>query len=193
MFDQKTCSLVVPSEEGKKPILLPLTKIYETESRIQEVATVNAHKAPELLAAFNIAYLDIRDYIVRLHLCLADAESSANTRKSIVILDIVPQVLRDKGIASARSPGGSEDQREAVLAQDAEYLKRKDRIDIIKAIIELLEGKKIGIEWAYTSVKKILGGETNWADMNKNRNLSVPAEHPPMHDPNSPRNRFGGG
>lgn len=192
MFDQKTCSLVVPSEEGKQPLLLPLTAIYETEHRIGEVATVNAHKAPELLAAFNIAYLNVKDYIVRLHLCLADAEKSSNTRKSIVILDIVPGVLKAKGISNARSPGGSEDQREAVLAQDVEYLKCQDRINMIKAIIELLEGKKQGFEMAYTSVKKILGGETNWADMNKNRNLSAPAQHQAgIRDPNSPRSGFG--
>lgn len=194
MFDQKTCSLVVPSGEGKDPLLLPMGKIYETESRIQEVATVNAHRAPELLATFNMAYLDVKNYIVRLHLCLADAEKAANLRKSIVILDIVPGVLKAKGISNARSPGGSEDQREAVLAQDQEYIKCTDRVHMIEAIIELLEGKKEGFEWAFTSVKKILGGETNWADINKNRNLSAPAEHRPMRptNPNDPRSGFGG-
>jgi hypothetical protein len=186
--------------EGKHPFLLPMRKIYDTESRIQEVATVNAHKAPELLATFNMCYLDIKNYVTRLHLCLADAEKAKNLRRSIVVLDIVPQVLRDKGVANARSPGGSEDQREAVLAQDVEYIKCVDRINMIEAIIELLKGKEEGIEWAYTSVKKILGGENDWAGLNKNRNLSVPIEHPGLagtrpgaSDPNSPRNRFGGG
>lgn len=193
MFDVATCSLVVPSGEGRKPLLFSLAKIYEAESRIPEVATVNAGKAPELLAAFNIAYLTIKDMIVRLHLCLDDAQKALNIRKSIVILDIAPNVLKNKGLTRPSSPSGSEDQREAVLYSDQEFLKCQDRVSCIKAMIELMESKKTGVEWAYTSVKKILGGETNWADINKNRSLSVPDQHPAMRDtdPNSPRNKFG--
>lgn len=192
MFDAETCSLVVPSGEGRKPLLFPLQKIYEAESRIPEVATVNAGKAPELLATFNIAYLHVKDMIVRLRLCLDDAKKASNMRKSIVVLDIAPGVLKNKGLTRPSSPSGSEDQREAVLNGDVEYLKCQDRVSCIEAMIELMESKKTGVEMAYTSVKKILGGETNWADINKNRNLSVPAEHPAgIHDPNSVRNKFG--
>lgn len=196
MFDEKTCSILAP-RANLPPMPLSLQRIYEAESRIRDVALVNQHKAPELLACFNIAYLDLNDHIRQLELLLHDAKKVANRRRSVVILDEVPKVLSEKGLNTARSPGGSEDQRQAVLDMDDEYVAHTDRVAQVKCLIELLDGKRKAIEWAYTSVKKILGGETNWKDLNQNRRLSTGGELPDLDegavpDPNSPRARFGG-
>lgn len=186
---------MVPRADGRT-YPLALRAIYEAESRIQEIAIVNAHKAPELLATFNIAYLKVKEHIVQLELMLCDAKQKLATRKSILTLDEVPRILKEKGLFVEKNPGGNEDQRQAIFNVDPEYIKNQDRVDIIKAMISLLDGKKDGLEWAYTSVKKILGGETNWADMNQNRNLSAPSQHPTTvgqtYDPTSPRSKFGG-
>ena len=57
-------------------------------------------------------------------------------------------------------------------------------------------GKLKGIEWAFTSVKKILGQDNGWRDLNQNRNLSAgPLPETATAgtvDPNSIRARFGG-
>jgi len=161
------------------------------------VATANAHKAPELLATFNIAYLDVKDVLLKLECLQIEASKDVNRRKAIVILDEVPKILAAKGLSNSRSPGGSEDQRNAILDTDAEYLAANDRLSLIKAMIKLMEGKLKGVEMAYTSVKKILGQDNGWKDLNQNRNLSAGAPMPDVTagmtvDPSSPRSRFGG-
>lgn len=156
-----------------------MDEVYRAEGRIKEVAYVNAHKAPELLAAFNIAYLDINDHLTKLELALNEAQKVANKRRSIVILDEVPKILALKGLASTRSPGGSEDQRNAILDQDELYLTALERVQIVKAMQSLLEGKQKAIEMAFTSVKKILGGEPSWKDnglASKSHRFSAGAE-----------------
>lgn len=200
MFDEKTCSLMAPTVSGS-PLPLAFARIYKAESRIEEVAVVNAHKAPELLACFNMAFLELKEHLVKLQLLKVDALKAANKRRSVVILDEVPRILREKGISSSRSPGGSEDQRQAILDQDEEYLKAKDRVDLLEAMEELLEGKVEGMEWAFTSVKKVLGNDNPWhhgSGLSKDRNLSAPSELPEglqpgvTIDPNSTRAKFGG-
>jgi hypothetical protein len=173
MFDAKTCSMIVPVP-GAAPLALPLKEIFHAEERVKEVAFVNAHKAPELLACFNIAYLDINDHLSRLELALHMVQKAAKERAAIVILDEVPRILKEKGISTARSPGGSEDQREAILAQDAVYSACVDRVEQVKAMLTLMKGKKEAIVMAYNSVKKILGGEQHGSpDLTQNRNLSA--------------------
>jgi hypothetical protein len=194
LFDPHTCSLLAPA--GDSTVAIPIRSVYEAESRIPEVAMVNAQKAPELLATFNIAYLDIKDVLLKLQYLLVEAEKAANRRRAIVILDEVPKILASKGISNARSPGGSEDQRNAVLDLDDGFVALMDKVHLTKALIELMEGKLKGIEWAFTSVKKILGQENGWRDLNQNRNLSAgPLPETTTAgtlDPNSIRARFGG-
>jgi hypothetical protein len=160
MFDPSSCSLIIPGILTNQPnTLLPVRGIYDAELRIKEVATVNEHKAPELLATFNITWLEIDSHIKQATLLLHEAKKAANQRQSIVILDEVPKILVEKKLATARSPGGSEDQRNAILNLDKDYINLTDKVAQIECIVELLEGKKKAIEMAYTSVKKILGGE----------------------------------
>jgi hypothetical protein len=173
MFDNSTKSLIVPM--GAKTVLLAMDPIYDAERRVQEVATVNSHKAPELLSVFNTAYFTLNDHLTKLDLALVEARKAANLRRSVVILDLVPQILKQKGLSSARSPGGSEDQRKAILDADEPYLVLMDTVAQLEAMHELLDGKRKGFEWAFTSVKKIIGGEPSWKDngLNRNPNLSA--------------------
>lgn len=131
--------------------------MYAARSRIQEIATVNSHKAPELLSMFNRAWLDAGDHLGVLDLCLYEAEKTARQVRSKILLDKVPEILREKGISSARSPGGSEDQRTAILDSDPEYTEACDRVQQVKSLIQLVSDNRDGLEKAYSSVKKILG------------------------------------
>lgn len=201
LFDPSTCSILAPAGNGT--VAIPIRTIYDAESRIPEVATANAHKAPELLATFNTAYLDIKDVVLKLRYLLIEAEKAANRRRAIVLLDEVPKILASKGISNARSPGGSEDQRNAILDLDDEYIALMDKVHLMEALLELMDGKLTAVEWAFTSVKKILGQDNGWRDLNQNRNLSagplpeaatagmtITSTNP--IDPNSIRARFGG-
>lgn len=171
MIDFNSKSIVVSRPNGSQ-FSLPMVKLYEAEARIREISLVNAHTAPELLATFNIAYLDVNDYLRQLELLLHEAEQAVNGRKSIVLLDIVPTFLSERGL-TGKSKAGSEDLREAVLNQDTEYLRLIDIVAMMKAVIKLFEEKKKGFEMAFTSVKRILGSENNYSNINQNRRLSA--------------------
>jgi hypothetical protein len=172
MFDEKTCSLIVPRVSGP-PALLSIRKIYETECRIREVATVNAQKAPELLAVLNVTYLEINDLLGQLELLAYEAQKALSSRQAIVLLDIAPGILESRGLKT------SVDLRDAILNQDSGYVECQDRIAQIKAVTSLLEGKREGIVMAYTSIKKIFGNSNDWRDLNRNRNLSAGAPERP--------------
>jgi hypothetical protein len=148
-----------------KPTILDMRAIAEAEGRIREIAGVNAHKAPELLSMFNRVYLDINDYIRQAKLDQQQATKKMEQRRSVVILDLVPDILTKKGLVRPGSPGGSEDLRNAVLAQDQEFQQAKDEAELAEACYELLKGKQRAIEMAYSSVKKIIGDGKDWRDL----------------------------
>ena len=138
-------------------IELNMNKVYATERRIPEIAFITPHKAPELLARFNEAFLDLVKYIPMVKYEHIQAKREANKRRSIVLLDLVPEILKTKGLTNAKSPAGSEDLRRAILETDEEYERLSRQCEKIEAIIELLEGKLKALEWAYTATKKIVG------------------------------------
>lgn len=174
MIDFASKSILLPTHDGKS-ISLPLADIYAAESRIREIAIVNAQKAPELLATFNIAYLNLNDFLRQIELFLHQAKKAVNGRKSVVLLDIVPKFLSDRNL-TGKSKSGSEDLRQAVLDQDQEYLTLSDNVAQVEAVLKLMEEKRKAFEMAFTSVKKILGQDNNYAGLNQNRRLSVGAE-----------------
>jgi hypothetical protein len=147
-----------------------LGSLKKAENRIQEIAIVTASKAPELLAFFNSAYLEGSRLIALLELEVNRATRSANAIKSVVILDRAPEILKAKGLATDKNPGGSADLRQAVLEGDSEYQAALEVQQHLEATLELIKGKNKGIEMAYTSVKKILG-ESSY-ETRRNPNLS---------------------
>lgn len=158
-------------QAGLEPILIDIKAISGIENRIHEVAVITPHKAPELLAAFNIGYLMLHQNITTLERERLLGERRANRIKAVILLDKVPNILKEKGLTNARSPGGSEDLRNAILAADDEYQEAVDVVEQITCVMELLKGKMKSIEMAYTSVKKILG-ESNTTMLNRLSALS---------------------
>lgn len=147
------------------PTILDMRAIAEAEGRIREIAGVNAHKAPELLSMFNRVYLDINDYLRQVELNRHAATKKSEQRKAVVVLDLVPEILVKKGLTRPGNPGGSEDLRASVLAQDELYQQALDDQTLTEACHELLKGKQKAIEMAYSSVKKILGDTKDWRDL----------------------------
>lgn len=146
--------------KGMRPTTLDLSKPATAMARIREVAIVTPHKAPELLATFNEAYLSLHEAIVRLEAEKLIADREANKIRSVVMLERAPKMLAEKGLTTKSAPGGSEDFRRAVLDADEEYQDALDIVQQLTCVVELLKGQQKAIEMAYTSVKKILGERT---------------------------------
>lgn len=154
----------------QEPIIVNLREILKIENRIQEVQMVNSTKAPELLSSFTVGWKDLYKHIVLLIHEKNVASNMANRIRGRVLLDEIPEILKAKGLASSRSPTGSEDLREAVLATHDEYQKSLEKVQHIACVIELLKSKARAIQMAYESVKKILSG-VNSLEMSANPNL----------------------
>lgn len=141
------------------------------ENRIQEVATVTPQKAPELLATFNRAALDLDRLAIQLELEHQIALRNADRVRGEVLLDRVPKILAEKGLATAKNPMGSEDLRSAILDTDSQYRDMLERADMLKAMTKLIRGKYDAFERAFRSVRTLVG-EQNFNYALPNRNLS---------------------
>jgi len=134
-------------------------------SRIGEIQGVTKLKAPELLSTFNKAWRDAAESIAVARVARIQAQRAADRVRAILLLDKIPTILKEKGLTSPRSPGGSEDLRQAALDIDEEYQKALEIGDKIDCVVELLRGKQKSVEMAYSSVKKILGdGDVGYSD-----------------------------
>lgn len=148
--------LIIPSGNPELPDKhIDMTKLYELEARKQEVAMVNKMRAPELMRAFEQGYGLAARAMVGIRLEVDKAKEALNKRKAIVTLDIAPDVLKKKGLTTKASPAGSVEMREAVLANDEEYLSLLDRANRLEAAYELLKVKSKGFEMSFMSVRKI--------------------------------------
>lgn len=147
------------AREGLEPLVLEMTDIRQAEGRLGEVAITNANRAPELLALFNGAYLITSRYINFLEYELDVAERRLAETRAIFLIDKLPTLLAEKGLATARSPLGSEDIRQAFLDREPEFQPIHELISTYQAYIGLLETQQTGFENAYNSVKKLLGND----------------------------------
>lgn len=141
------------------------------EARIQEIATVTPQKAPELLATFNRAALDLDRLGNQLELEYQMSVRAADKVRAEILLDRVPKILAEKGLSTPKNPMGSEDLRQAVLSADTQYQEALERSDLLKAMVKMIRGKYEAFERAFRSVRTLVG-EQNFNYMLPNRNLS---------------------
>lgn len=163
-----SAELVVPAgTPGAQPIVVDIQAILVSEVRQDEVAIVTPAKAPELLSEFNHSWRELHRLVTGLTSEKNKAEKALAKRKAILLLDEIPKVLAEKGVASAA------DTRQAVIELDDEYCVLEDTAAQLKAVVELLKGKMKSFENAYSSVKKILGEDPNGMNhRGTNQNLS---------------------
>ena len=153
---------------GGGGIVIDLGRIAVMEARLAEVALVTPIKAPELLSVFTQAWLELQKHAIALETERLAADRAARMRKSLVTLDLAPEVLRNKGLIRAGSPAGSEDLRQAVLDGDEAYQNALSTVYEIGCCIDLLKTKAKAFEMAYNSVKKILDADRYFYAPNQN-------------------------
>lgn len=142
---------VVRGKPNTGIIVVPLQGIFDAEARIPEIAALTPHKAPELLSAFNAAFLEVDGFVKQIEMELTVAKQHQNVVKSIVLLDKSDQILKDKGLKA------SADLRQAVVEVDPDYQAATERVNALEAAREYVKGKARGMEMAYSSVKKLIG------------------------------------
>jgi len=164
----ETQIISVPRTDPANPLILDTTTIVYAQQRLPEVAYSNQARAPELMALFNMAYLDTTRCLAKLEYELIQTKTKANSVRAILLLDRLPAMLQAKGLATTRSPLGSEDIRQAFLDSDPEYLQALELVNQTQCYIAALEGQKRAFENAYNAVKKMLGQDTSAQRQNPN-------------------------
>jgi hypothetical protein len=149
--------LKIPKHDRSGNIDLNMDSIYVAERRIDEIAIANTHKAPELAACFTKAFSLLVDHLAVISKEKVKAENAVGIAKAIVVLDRAPEVLKAKGLVSAKNPAGSEDLRNSVLLLDVDYQQALETYQELEAYYQLIKNKKDTIDKAYMAVRKLMG------------------------------------
>ncbi len=172
-------NITIPSADPERDMELNMSEICFAEGRLDEIAIVNTHKAPELMACFIKAYTWCTEHITNITAEAIKAETAAEFRKAEIILEEVPRVLKEKGITGK----SNEDYRNAVIAMDKNHIQLRDRFNRIEMYREMFKGKRESLDRAYMAVRKIYGSGMDFRNPNLGSNHSEPTWQPPVDLP----------
>lgn len=153
-IDSGANKYIVPRGDGVgDPLILDVAAVVRAESRLAEVAIVNAQNAAELLAVFNEHWLTLQRNVTVLTYEKNKAEDALRRCRAEVLLGCNDEKLRAQGHTKS-----SADLRDALVEVDPKVTGAQDRLNEIRAVLEFLRGKMQGFENAYNSVKKLVAG-----------------------------------
>jgi hypothetical protein len=149
-FDQTT--YLIPSGNGDGQIIgINIEEIVKAETRLQDVAIVNIHTAPELLATFNKAWLDLQKIVSLLTKEKLMADNAFSRARAEALLDCTTDYLKAKGHTKP-----SADLRNALMEIDPRVTQAKERLDEIRVILMYLSGKQEAFREGFSSIKKLV-------------------------------------
>ena len=150
-------ALIIPSSEGRA-ITLDMRKVHKAESRLVELNGITKAKAGELLYCFIEAFGEAKDHLATLRGEYGRAKQRVRRARGVIVLDKAADKLKDKGLARAAAPAGSEDMRDACVDTDEIYQKVHDQFCQVEAAVESMEGKVEKLKMAYYSVGELIKG-----------------------------------
>jgi hypothetical protein len=146
-------SLTVVRPNGSE-FSVDMTELRRLEARQAEASGVGRLEALGLMDDMKCGYQAAGEIRANIGLELDRSKAAMAVRKAVVYLDLVPDILKAKGLSTTRTPGGSEEQREAVLALDAEHGKLQDYTAQLKAAYALMQIKMDAFQMTYSSLKR---------------------------------------
>lgn len=158
--------LVVPTVDPR-PLSLDMRKIYKARARIIELVALTRAKAGDFLATVIEAKTQARDYQALVRYEVGRWKTRLKTVRGIVVLDKAPEMLKVKGLASSRSPAGSEDLRDSVVFTDSEYIATNEKLLQADAALEYLDTRVGELTEAYFSAQAIIAGPDPVSKLNE--------------------------
>lgn len=149
--------LVIPTVDGRGATV-DMKKIHKASARIGELAYMTRAKSGEFLATFIRAVREARDARAMVKGQFGAWKKKLRRIKGEVVLDRGPDKLREKGLASARSPAGSEDLRNALVDTDEEYGDAQDKLLQVEAALDHLENAVEELSMAYFATQSLIKG-----------------------------------
>lgn len=133
-FGQRV-ELVIPAFDTRPPIRLSFKNISEGEKRIIEARAVNGATYSDLEYSFNEGYREAKVNLTTIGYEITQAEKRMREVKSQLLLDEYPAFLKEKSLKD------NAEIRNAFLETNQDYKNAQDRIDMLRAIENLMEGK----------------------------------------------------
>jgi hypothetical protein len=129
-------NLTIPAFKDSESVTLPMDAIREGEKRLVEARIVNAATYSDLEYCFGEGYREAKKNLSVVGYEIAKAQKAQREAKAIAILDHYPTFLKECGLKDNATV------RDAYLEKHCEdYVKAQDRIDMLVAMRELIEGK----------------------------------------------------
>ena len=127
--------LAIPQFDDRPVITLDFGSIREGESRLIEARIVNVSTYSDLEHSFNEGYREAKKNMSVIGYEITQAERIFRRIRSELILDDYPQFLKDKGLKDNATI------RDAFLEKNQNYVNAQERINMLKAIEALMDGK----------------------------------------------------
>lgn len=130
-------ALTIPTFRDSSELILPLDKTREGERRLLEAKDVNPITYVELESAYNEAYRELKRHLATIGFQITKAETAVEIAKSDFLIDEYPaiiQALPSKSMDNA-------DFRKAHLMRDTDFTDACDRVNMLKAMEALIDGK----------------------------------------------------
>lgn len=168
-MDIGTKVIIMTPLKGVAPEQVEASNMYKALARGVEVGMCTPVKAPELLACFSQAFGEANALLSKLDLQKNLTEEAIRKRRAVLVLDEMADIVAAKGHATAKSPTGTAEIKEAVVDGDEELSKLRQTLIFLKCLESLWSGHRRKFEMDHGAVKRIL--ERGMFD----RNLSVQA------------------
>lgn len=150
-------ALQVPSSSGR-PLVFDMRKVHKAERRLFELASITKAKAGELQATMIDAYGEARRYYAILKAEFGRCKQKTRSVRGTIVLDKAPDILKANGLASARSPAGSEDLRDSVVNIDRDYIEATDTLLQVEAAMDHMESTAEKLKMAYYAIRDLVQG-----------------------------------
>ena len=131
----ETVELAIPQFDDRPVVTLDFSSIREGERRLIEARVVNPTTYSDLEHTFNEGYREARKNLSIIGYEITQAERIHRRIRSELILDTYPQFLKEKGLKDNATI------RDAFLEKDSNYVDAQERINMLKAMESLMDGK----------------------------------------------------
>jgi len=159
MTTQPVILSIAPYRKLGLAVSLDMAPCFTAEARIFEIAFADKAKAKDLFSEFTRAYIYAGKLHAMLKMHVAKATTESRRRRAVILLDLMPEMAKEKGLASSRSPTGAADIREAFFYKDEEFLAIEDSRAALEAAEALLFSKLMAFREAADAVKQMLSPE----------------------------------
>lgn len=127
--------LTIPEFGNSKALVLSITSVKEGERRLIEAKRVTPSSYADLEYIFGEGYREAKKNVTAIGFEITKAEKALREARSVAILDHYKDFLKEKDFKDSAYI------KDAFLQTRTDYVAAQDRIDMLKAMLDLMEGK----------------------------------------------------